>query len=182
MQFTCSICGIACTTFSHLCGHLSTAHSGQKINVTCGIENCRQTFKNGYSLKNHGYRKHRAKVLRGGSIRSNTEICDVSSETFKDDDISTPATNFMSDVLPHCHAYEENDDDFIPQHCHGANDDNKDAAVSTLPELHAVTSQAIASLFVKVRECNLLPNSATREIFNDFSLIFKSFIIELQKF
>lgn len=61
MLYTCSLCGyFQSGKLCKLLTHISQNHSlDYRFFITCGLENCPQTFRNFASYKSHLYRKHR---------------------------------------------------------------------------------------------------------------------------
>lgn len=212
MIFRCSICGQQCHSFSNLCTHLGIWHASG-VNLTCGIDGCRQTFARSSALRAHGYRRH-ALVIRGGVNRVTPTdpgeqiICEstepnqheIGETTPREITVQNPGENIESGRCNTNKSAQFEATASTSRHnilldleadidCEPVVYQNKEHRVKalqgrgeqTLLGLHRITSGALTDLFLKIRETNSLPDSTTRNIFAELSMIFLGFFSGLNE-
>lgn len=165
-MFQCSICSLKHRTFSLLCAHLGYSHS--RLNrFPCGIDGCRQSFKNANSFKTHGYAQHREVVqyLQTANTSHASASLGANSSTHEEDSIGV-----VSNLPSTSNSYEIPVAEISIPVDHG-NCDN-------LESRHHSLENSVADVFVKVREIDLVPSSVARNIFTSFSCLMDVFHTE----
>lgn len=175
MRYTCSICGVNSRTFSNLCTHIGFRH-GPKLNIVCGIAGCQQTFKTASNYRSHGYRIHRD-IVESRIIAAPPSSTEHASDAIQN--LSHIDNQNSHDDIDLCFEFESNEDHEID--CGEVASSASNSTQISHQSLHEITTQAITDTFLKIKETHSLPGSVTRDIFSEFSALFKGFFDGLKK-
>lgn len=180
MRWDCGTCAKQCSSFSDLCTHISIWHAKGVI-IACGIGGCQQSFHTASAFRSHGYRNHEDTIVAAATNNDGAQCIPNHLEPENDrcqmDIDEVTISNSDTNIVNAADFSGLDDDDGIDTAVTQLlpNSQNGSSRPMSLPQIHQVTSDAITDMFLKIRETNALPNSTTRNIFTEFSMLFQGF-------